>query len=218
MVALLLALAHASVPPPDYDEALAKVEWYALNQQIEAACPPTQSRAATVCARSDDLKRIIARAEKWEATVMEDAGIAYLAGLAHRYTGNTSAAKSQWERATRLDPDYRAPWYDVGELYLASGNLQLAQEAFTRVLVLTEDPQQVWIGHWRLAEVAGAKGDKEAFEKHLREALRNGFDPRMVTGLPNWKAIYQDARMRPSMESLFTVYGGRDVLDSLSTP
>lgn len=218
MLTLLVTAALAAVPPPDYDDALAKVEWYALNQRIEQACPRSQSQAAVLCDGNRELERVVQRAHAWETTVMEDAGLAYLSGLASRYLGDPSTARQQWERATRLDPAYRAPWYDVGELYLASGELERARSAFTKVLDLTDDPTQIWIAHWRLAEVAGMASQTGPFETHLREALRNGFDPRMVGGLPNWGRFYADARLRPTMESLFTVYGGRDVLQTLNKP
>ena len=212
---LLLGLALGTQTPPDYDLALAEGEWLALNQLMEQGCRYNQMAGAVVCERPAVLDEVIARAEAWSTTVQPDAGLTYLAGLAWRYKGEHGQARVHWERATREDPDYRAPWYDLGELYLGAGEVDKARHAFEQVARLTEDPSERWIAPWRLAEVAASAGDPQGFEAHMRESLKHGFSFDNIAGLPNWKAYLADPKVGPSVEKLISVYSSRDVLESL---
>ena len=171
--------------------------------------------AARVGVTERAVQRIIADAKSWQDQVQDDAGLAYLQGLAWRYLGETERARAALLQAVALDPDDRAAWYDLGELYLADGELQSASEAFAQVTRLIPEGPEAWIGPWRQAEVAAARQDAAAFEQHLRAALTHGFDLRQIAGLPNWKAYLADPVVGPSVEKLITVYGSRDVLDSL---
>ena len=212
---LLTALAWGTQTPPDYDDALAEGEWLGLNQLMERSCQFQPRVGAVVCTKPEVLDEVIQRATDWNTVVQEDAGLTYLIGLAWRYKGEHGQARAAWEKATTQDPDYRAPWYDLGELYLGAGELDKATHAFEQVARLTEDPTQLWIAPWRLAEVAASAGNPAAFETHMREALRHGFSFHTITGLPNWQAYLADPKVGPSVEKLISVYGSREVLDSL---
>lgn len=218
MWTLLLCLARAEIPLPDYDDALAQGQWFALNDRIDATCRVDPRTGLADCANPAVLDEVIAKADAWQRVVQPDPGLTYLSGLAWRYKGDTSRARSHWERAVELDPDYRAPWYDLGELYLAAGELDRARHAFEQVGRLTTDPVQAWLAPWRLAEVAAFRQDPEAFEDHVREALRHGFTFDRVVGLPNWKGFSKDPVMGPSVEKLVTVYGTQRDLEVLRAP
>ena len=206
------------LPLPDYDTALAEAEWHVLNDVMDGQCAFNPYANAVVCREPKVLDEVIARAEAWMTHVQPDPGLTYLVGLAWRYKGAADQARANWEKAIALDPEYRAPWYDLGELLMASGELDAAANAFAEVTRLTHDPSQAWIGPWRQAEVAAMQHDPEAFETFMRLALRHGFSFSQVTGLPNWQAFVADPIMRPSVEKLISVYGTRDVIDSLRSP
>lgn len=213
---LLLSLgAHAEMPLPDYDDALARGTWHQLDQRLTATCRFNPRAGVMECASDKVLDEVIAEAEAWQRTVQPDAGLTYLAGLAWRYKGDTPRAKAHWERAVELDADYRAPWYDLGEVYLAEGDFASAERAFTEVGRLTPEGNQSWIAPWRLAEVAAFRQDPDAFERHMRKALRHGFTFDHVAGLPNWKGFLADPTVGPSVEKLITVYGSPADLEAL---
>jgi tetratricopeptide (TPR) repeat protein len=215
---LLTSAAWAVLPLPEYDTALAEAEWHVLNGVIDQTCTFNPYANAVVCGRPELLDDVIERAEAWMAQVQPDPGLTYLVGLAWRYKGDSDKARRAWESAIAQDPDYRAPWYDLGELLMASDELDQAAKAFAEVTRLTTDTTQAWIGPWRQAEVAAMQQDPAAFEAFMREALRHGFSFKHVASLPNWQGFVADPVMRPSVEKLISVYGTRDVLNSLRAP
>lgn len=215
---LLASLGSAGVGLPDYDEMLAQAEWHVLNQRLDSTCRFEPRAGGVTCSRPEILDEIIARGEAWQQTVQPDAGLTYLVGLAWRYKGSDAKARAEWERAVQLDPDYRAPWYDLGELYLASGELDEAARAFEQVARLTPEGAESWLAPWRLAEVAAFQQDVEAFEDHMRDALRHGFTFDRVSALPNWKGFLRDPVIGPSVEKLVSVYGSPGDLDALKQP
>ena len=215
---LLAALGSAEIPLPDYDEALAMAEWHRINEQIDATCRFEPRAGGVTCSRPEVLDAVIERGETWQSTVQRDAGLTYLVGLAWRYKGSDAKAKAQWEAAVKLDPDYRAPWYDLGELYLAAGEFDSASKAFEQVARLTPEGAESWLAPWRLAEVAAFQQDVPAFEEHMRTALRFGFTFDRVSALPNWKGFARDPVMGPSVQKLVTVYGSPGDLDALKQP
>ena len=218
LAVLLLAAASAEIPLPDYDDQLARGEWHVLNERLDRTCRFQPRAGGVTCSRPEVLDEVIARGEAWQATVQPDAGLAYLVGLAWRYKGSEAKARSHWEAAVELDPDYRAPWYDLGELYLAAGELDAASSAFEQVARLTPDGEESWLAPWRLAEVAAFQQDVEGFESHMREALRHGFTFDRVSGLPNWKGFLKDPVIGPSVRKMVTVYGSPGDLDALERP
>lgn len=207
--------AGAQVALPAYDEALARGTWMALDARLEQSCAFNPHASGVECADPAVLDEVIARSDAWQRVVQPDAGLAYLGGLAWRYKGDAARARAAWERAVELDPDYRAPWYDLGELYLADGDLDRAANAFTQVGRLTPPGAETWLAPWRLAEVAAFRRDPAAFEAHLRDALRHGFTFDRVAGLPNWKAFLEDPEIGPSVEKLVTVYGNAAQLEAI---
>lgn len=211
---LLASLALGAMPLPDYGDELARAAWYRLNDRLEAGCRYDPQALAMAC-EDGVTASVRADAAAFEATVTEDAGLAYLAGLAWKYEGDDDQALVAYQRAVRLDADYDAAWYDLGETWLVKGELEPAAKAFERVTELRTDPEAGWLGPWRRAEVAAHLHDAEGFERWMRIALERGFSFRQIQGLPNWKAFYADPALRDSVEKLITVYGSDEVLDSL---
>lgn len=211
----LIVSAFAEMPLPDYADSLVQARWYEVNSLIEAGCTV---RGITQDCNPEPLDEAIAKARNFESTVVEDARLAYLIGLASKLKGDTPTAQKEWERAVRLDDTRADAWHDLGELYLAQDNLEGAAKAFGHVSELVHRGSRAWLGPWRQAEVAAHQGDADGFETHMRVALERGFSFRMVKGLPNWKAFLANPALGPSVEKLITVYGTKPVLDSLRAP
>lgn len=210
---LLVGLAWADKPFPDYDEAVVLRTWDKLDSLLEAACsgPPGPGRSCV----PEPLREAIQRGEAFERHVTEDARIRYLIGLAHTSLGEASLARARFEEAVVLDPDRADAWHDLGEIRLAEGDLEGAHVAFEHVARLVERGPGAWLGPWRLAEVAALRQDADAFETHMRKALERGFTFRTIAGLPNWKRFAADPVIGPSVRKLITVYGTPEILESL---
>ncbi|MEZ4236724.1 MAG: tetratricopeptide repeat protein [Myxococcota bacterium] len=217
VIAALLGLtAAAEVPLPDYRDALARQQWAAVNERLEAGC--ATDRFPVVCAEGT-VDRVIAEVDAWQRTVGESARLEYLAGLAARYGGREAAAVRRYEHALQLDPGLAEAWYDLGEIRMGRGDLEGARACFEHVAELRTDGQLGWVGPWRLAEVAALGHDPAAFEANLKEALRRGFSLRQIAGQPNWKAFYADPALQDVLDKLLTVYAAPEVRDSLrATP
>lgn len=196
MIALLVGAAWAELPPPDYRDGLM------------AAAAEEVARIA----RERGLSDAAAFAKKWERQVGADARLAYELGLASRLAGDADGALRHLDRALTLDPALASARYDRGEVLLADGELDRAEADFREVVRLAPDQ---WAGHFRLADVAGRRGDVAAFETHLLEALRHGFAFRDVVGDPRWSGYLADPALGPVVRRLVVVYQGEEVLDAL---
>ena len=196
MIALAVGLAWAELPPPDYRDGL-----------MSAA-------AAEVArlARERGLAEASAFARKWERQVGADARLAYELGLASRLAGDGAGALRHLDRALALDPELASARYDRGEVLLADGELDRAEADFREVVRLAPDQ---WAGFFRLADVAGRRGDAAGFEANLLEALRHGFTFRDVAGDPRWRGYLADDALGPIVRRLVVVYQGEDVLELL---
>lgn len=196
ILGLLVGVARAELPPPDYREALMaaaadEVSSLARDQGPEAA---------------EDL------AKRWGRTVGSDARIEYELGLAWRLAGDAGKARRHLDRALALDPNNVPALYDRGEVLLNEGELDEAQADFEAVVRLA--PER-WAGHFRLADLAGRRRQPEAFEAHLLGALRQGFSLRTVVGDPRWHGYLRDPELGPVLRSLAVVYQDEAVLDAL---
>jgi hypothetical protein len=214
-LALLLpyvAPASAEVPLPDYRDVVVQRTWHDVDSLIEAACsgPP----GAQTC-NEEPLVEAIQTATAFQDVVTEDARLEYLLGLAYLSKGDRAAGRAHLEGAVQLDPDRPDAWHDLGEVYLQDGQMDEAGEAFGHVTRLVDSGSKAWLGPWRQAEVAAHQGDPEAFETHMKLALKRGFTFRTIRGLPNWRRFYADPRMQSSIRKMVTVYGTPDVLESL---
>jgi tetratricopeptide (TPR) repeat protein len=216
LLLLLHQLSFADMPLPTYEDWLARSKWHEVNATLEANCRYVPLEAAIVCEDLAAVDRLIGEVESFQRHVLRDAGLEYLVGLAWRYKGGNQRARGKFESAIALDPNYTAPWSDLGELYILSGDFSRADAAFAQVTRLENTGPKSWIGPWRQAEVAALLQDPQAFDAHMHEALARGFSFRQIEGLPNWKAFYADPVMRDAVEKLITVYGSREILDSLA--
>ncbi len=198
---LIAGLALAEVPIPSYQDELTESAWLEVNHLIE----------------SGRIDEALTTAEAFEKHVVEDSGIAYLRGLAHRFRGEPELAEQHLRRAVKLDPSRKDAWSDLGEILLASQRYDEARDCFAKVDELLPSGRYSWVGPFRLAEVAAHQRQPRRFEEHMREALRRGFTFRTIERDPNWQKFYADPSMHDSVEKLITVYGDTAILDTLKT-
>ena len=199
MLWLLLPLVYAERPIPGYRDEL-------MAGAAAAVAEVGQQKGAEA---AEDL------AERWYRSVDEDARIAYEVGLAWRLAGTEERALTALNQALRLDPEMVAARYDRGEILLARGHLDQAEADFREVARLA--PNQ-WAGHFRLADIAGRRGEPEAFQAHLLEALRQGFQLRLIVKDPHWSGFLADAKVGPVLRSLILVYQDESLLQELERP
>jgi len=197
---VLLLSARAEVPLPSYAGALGRSAWVEVNGLVERG----------------RYQEAIAEAQRFEDTVVETAGLEYLIGLSYRFLDDSKRAERHLRRAVELDPEYHSPWSDLGEIYLVQGRFEEARECYAKLTELLPSGPGSALGPRRLAEIAAHQHDPEAFEAHIREALRRGFSFREIAGLPNWQKFYADPVMRDSVQKMITVYGDRSVLETLA--
>lgn len=214
MIGWMVALALAELPPPGLDRALARDRWHEVNAILEGGCAYQRLLAVITCA-DGVTDAAIAHADAFQRALFKDAGLEYLAGLAHRYAGEDPRAIARYRSALALDPAYDAAWYDLGELYVKGGRYAQADEAFARVCELVSEGENAWLGPWRRAEVAALQHDAVRFEAHIKEALELGFSFRSIAGLPNWRRFYADEALQDTLSKLLTVYAEPDVIESL---
>lgn len=195
----LLAAAFAELPPPDYRDTL----------MVSAA------QEVGRLGRQEGMEAAAAFVSRWERTVGADARVAYELGLGWRLAGDVGRARSALDRAVDLDPTLVEARYDRGELLLNGGDLDEAEADFREV---ARAAPERWPGHFRLADIAGRRGDVEAFEAGLLAALRCGFSFRDVVGDPRWTGYLADPSLGPVLRRLVVVYQDASVLDLLEKP
>lgn len=193
---LLLGLAHAELPPPDYRDALVR----SAAQEVERL------------AREQGMAAAVAFADRWADALGPSAPVIYEVGLGWRLAGEDGKARRALDHALAIDPAFVAARYDRGEVRLNDGALDDAEADFREVVRLAPDQ---WAGHFRLADVAARRGDVAGFERHLVEALRHGFAVQAVVGDPRWRGYAKDERLGPVLRRLVVVYQGEGVLDAL---
>ncbi|HJN76445.1 MAG TPA: tetratricopeptide repeat protein [Myxococcota bacterium] len=202
MIALWVGLASAELPPPDYrEQLLAAVEGEADARIAEG-----------------DLDGALDLVQRFRKHVTEDARLVYEEGLVRRLQGDTEEAEALYAKALEMDPSLGFAWYDLGELHLASGDLDAAELAFARATALTAEHPNGWAGPFRQAELAGRRGDALAFDQHLKVALSRGFVFRTVAGDPTWTAFLRDPVLGDVMTRLMTVYGEEQLLKEWKSP
>ena len=209
MIVLAICLgAHAAREPDDYRKDL-----------MAGAAARVSSMSA-----SGALEDAVALAERFQRQVEPSAAVTYEIALALNRMGRRPEAIARYTKALALDPDHAPSLYDRGELYLRDGRTELAQADFERAAVLVPDH---WAVHFRLAEIAAREHDAVAFESHLTDAVRNGFDFRalLLPGPdgaprvdPNWRAWAQDPELGKVITKLVVLYSQEDLLELLQAP
>jgi tetratricopeptide (TPR) repeat protein len=188
--------AAAASPPPDYREELRE----AVAHRVEAL------------GAQGDLPAALDLAARFERRIGPSAAVAYEAGLLANRAGDAAAALRWYDRALSADPGHAAARYDRGELHLRAGRLDAAQADFEAAAAARPD---AWAVHFRLAELGAHRADPAAFDRHLADALRHGFDFREVATDPNWQSWARDPLLSPVLARYILVYSDPRILDTL---
>jgi len=192
----LLGEARAELPAPDYREAL-----------VAAA----ESEADALIA-AGDLTAALILVERFRGAIADHPRLIYEEGLVRRLTGDSDAALTLLEASVAADPALAHAWYDLGEVRLQRGDEAGATEAFERASEMSEQHPQGWAGPFRLAELAGRRGDVAGFERWLKEALRRGFTFRAVVQDPTWRGFLDAPGLGEILRRMATVYGNEEVI------
>lgn len=218
LTALLLTLATAAPPLPDYQEEAIVGAWTELDTRITAACvwPPGLTGLGPPLSCDDTkLKAALSRGLQLVRDLADDGRFHYLIALTHRHLGDVRAAEASLRDCLSRRPDRAEAWYDLGEILAARSAWTEAAEAFVQVTKLRPNGPVSWPGWLQLAQARAHLHDAPGFEDALREALRWGFDLRTIAGQPAWKAFYADPALRPAVERTVGVYAVPEVLESL---
>jgi tetratricopeptide (TPR) repeat protein len=138
--------------------------------------------------------------------------VSYEAGYAHYQLGEIEAAVRHYDAAIQLNPDLAMAYYDRGEIHLTEGRLAQAQMDFERVVEL--EPKH-WVGHFRLAHMAGLAENATLFETHLMAAIGAGFSFNSVLNDPDWKRFTMHAELQHVLRKIIVLYGNDDLLQWL---
>lgn len=191
-----LAPALAAREPRDYHEAL-------------AARAAGSVEALNVAGHYDEA---VALGRRWQKGVEPSSAVAYEIAYAYNRMSKLDEAIDTYAEAIRLDPKNAAAHYDRGEILLALGREEDARADLEAAAALRRDH---WAVHFRLAELAGRRGDAVAFEAHLTDALRNGFSFDVALQDPRWRGWFHDPALGPVLVKLVTLYGDERLLEGL---
>ena len=193
----LLGLARAELPPPDYrEQVLAEIE-----------------AAADALLAQGQAEEALVLVQEVREHVEDDPRLIYEEGLALRLLSRPEEAEERLREAVEADPGLFYAWYDLGELELARGDLDAAELAFQRASEGSEEHPNGWAGPFRLAELAGRRGDPLAFDEHLREAVHRGFRFADVTRDPTWTGFLRDPVLGEVLKRHLVVYGEEHLLE-----
>lgn len=189
-------LALAARAPPDYRDDL-----------VRAAAARAQGLN-----EAGQFEDAIAFARSFQRTVTPAASVAYEIGFAYNRMAKLDEALDAYDEVLKLDPDHAGAHYDRGEILLALGRYDEASADLEAAARLRPDH---WVVHFRLAELAGRRGDPVGLEQHLTDALRQGFDLRTLIKDPTWRGWFRDPALGPPLLKLVTVYGDESMLEGL---
>lgn len=196
-----------------------------MNPALLALClalrPPLDYRTEVVNAATTELEQLnavgrfdetVAAAERFEDRLWPAAPVHYELALALRGLGKERKSRAAYDRTIELDPDYAPARYDRGELRLIEGDNQGAREDFDAAARQRPDH---WAVHFRLAQLSGREGDTDGLETHLTDAIRHGFDLRVLLDDPEWRGWAKDPDRGPVIARLITVFGDERILEEL---
>ncbi len=188
--------AMQTAPPPGVDSALLERvaddgrTYLSLDDALAVVLQPTDEEPG------DDIE---------EPTFSSEALRLYVRGRSHRLSGEHTEAIRDLEAATRLDPGASAPWRELGEAYLASGDRLSSGAAFAQAI--QRDPEDVRSLE-RVGRVLYERRQHESAAKLLGRAwqLREDNDPALpyVVGLPLGRSLHDLGFLAAGNEAIST--------------
>ncbi len=157
-------------------------------------------------------REVVELVERFEDEVESLAPLSYEAGYALNRLGEMDQALSHYTAAIQRDPELARARYDRGEIYLSRA--QWTEAAADFEVVVRVQPGH-WAGHFRMAHLAGVAGDPVGLEKHLTDAIRTGFDLRVVAEDSAWRSWAKDPQMGAALRKIIIMYTDESLLKEL---
>ena len=195
-LALRLGAAHAVRPPPDY----------------RATVGQDMSRRVAALNGEGRFEEALALVERFEKSVAPLPLVSYEAGYALNRLGKTEAAMAQYSAAIDGNPELASARDDRGELYMAQSRWIEARADFE---VVTRVQPGHWAGHFRMAQLAGIAGDPKGLEAHLTQAIRTGFDLKILARDPAWRDFAKDPELASILRKIVILYTNESLLKDL---
>lgn len=217
---LVLTLAHAG-ELPSYRDEIVVATWTSADEALTRACRwprGSEGVGVPIACDAEAVQRVIDKLEAFQTQVGEDARLRYLQGLAWRRLDQRVRAQRAYEAATALDPTRLDAWFDLGELHVIAEEWSAADTAFAHVTDQLAEGPRAWPGWMQRAQVAAHRGDAEAFEDHLLQALRYGFTFSTVASDPTWQGWAADPTLGPVIQRLLHSYADRDTQRAFPEP
>lgn len=195
-------MAWAELPPPSLEQHLADHTWTRARAELDAG----------------NAEQALMTLSAFQTHVTDAPNLHALAARAHVALGDRDAAKQECATAVASDPNYTLAWFSLAELYSQDAQWSEADTAWENVQRLVPNGADADLAPRRRAEAAAYRGEAEAFETHLREAIRRGFNLTDVLASPEWRAFYADPALQDSVRKMMTVYAGPEALERLERP
>ena len=188
----ILATVFAAEPPPSLE--------LSLQQQVIAEVHHIE--------RSQDLPAALAYGDRFRQKVLDGIQIQYELALMVNRSGDLKAASTRYSQLLNQDPNHIASLYDRGEIHLLLGRYDAAESDLRQLEVLKPD---VWVVHFRLAELAGHQSKTEVFEQQILEALRDGFSLSLLAESgQHWHNWANDPSLGLVLKQIFLLYGSEE--------
>lgn len=181
---------------------------------VEAAQPPDSFKTAlqhhavdVVLQKNKEqgLSAALAHGDAFRENVTDGPEIQYELALMLNRAGELNAAIERYTALLEGNPKHIPSLYDRGEILLLQGRFESAEFDLRQLVDLKPD---VWVVHFRLAEVAAYQSDASAFEQQILEALRDGFSLSMLAESgEHWHNWANDPSLGLVLKQLFLLYG-----------
>ena len=179
----------AAEPPPSFE--------LILQQQIIAEVQRL--------ARQENLEEALAHGDRFRAEVLDGVELQYELALMVNRSGALEDAVKRYSQLLKQDPTHIASLYDRGEIQLILGEYDAAELDLRQLEKLKPD---VWVVHFRLAELAGHQKKPDVFEQQILEALRDGFSLSLLAESgKHWHNWANDPSLGLVLKQIFLLYG-----------
>jgi len=160
-----------------------------------------------IVAEVDSLDAAIELAARIEDEVGALVPVRYEAALARNRAGLIGPAIQAYGRVLELEPDHVGALYDRSELWLVAGTEAERARAKTdleRAETLRPDH---WAVPYRLALLAGQRGESNALEAAMTRSIRTGLDLDLLAQDPAWLPLLRSEQTGPALRRIVGTYG-----------
>ena len=158
--------------------------------------------------KAHGLSDALAYGDAFRESVTDGLEVQYELALMLNRSGDLDAALERYTALLETHPKHVPSLYDRGEILLIQGLFDAAELDLRQLEELKPD---VWVVHFRLAEVAAYQANASAFEQQILEALRDGFSLSMLAESgEHWHNWANDPSLGLVLKQLFLLYGSEE--------